>query len=38
VLVANQSFTGDRSHHVILDVSVGERGRTPYLPRAAHWD
>ena len=38
VLVANQSFTGDRSHHVILDVSVGERGRAPFLPRAAHWD
>ena len=33
VLVANQSFTGDRSHHAILDVEVGERGRTPYLPR-----
>ena len=38
VLVANQSFTGDRSHHVILDVEVGERVRTPYLPRAAYWD
>jgi sugar lactone lactonase YvrE len=37
VLVANQAFTGDRSHHVILDVKVGERGRTPYLPRTAYW-
>ena len=32
VLVANQSFTGDSSHHAILDVYVGERGRAPYLP------
>lgn len=37
VLVANQSFTGDTSHHVILDVEVGERGRAPYLPRTAFW-
>ncbi|MCW2792929.1 MAG: hypothetical protein JWO76_2027 [Nocardioides sp.] len=37
VLVANQSFTGDTSHHAILDVEVGERGRAPYLPRSAHW-
>lgn len=37
VLVANQSFTGERSHHVILDVKVGERGRAPYLPRTAYW-
>jgi sugar lactone lactonase YvrE len=37
VLVANQSFTGDSSHHAILDVEVGERGVTPYLPRRAFW-
>lgn len=37
VLVANQSFFGESSHHVILDVEVGERGRTPYLPRNAFW-
>lgn len=38
VLVANQSFTGDRSHHAILDVEVGEEGRPPYLPRRAFWE
>ena len=37
VLVANQSFTGDTSHHAILDVEVGEEGRTPYLPKRAFW-
>lgn len=37
VLVANQSFTGDSSHHAILDVKVGERGLPPYLPRRAFW-
>lgn len=37
VLVANQSFTGDSSHHAILDVEVGERGVAPYLPRRAFW-
>jgi sugar lactone lactonase YvrE len=37
LLVANQSFAGDRSHHAILDFEVGERGRTPYLPRNAYW-
>jgi hypothetical protein len=37
VLVANQSFTGDRSHQAILDVEVGERGQAPYLPRNAFW-
>jgi sugar lactone lactonase YvrE len=37
LLVANQSFTGDRSHHAILDVYVGERGRAPYLPETAYW-
>jgi len=36
VLVANQSAVqGDASHHAILRVEVGERGRTPYLPRTA---
>ena len=36
ILVANQSaIAGDRSHHAILDVHVGERGRPPYLPRGA---
>lgn len=35
VLVANQSIPGDASHHAILDVEVGERGRPPYLPRRA---
>jgi hypothetical protein len=37
VLVANQSFFGDTSHHAVLDVEVGERGRAPYLPRSAYW-
>lgn len=37
VLVANQSFTGDSSHHAILDVEVDERGVPPYLPRRAFW-
>ena len=37
VLVANQSFFGDTSHHAILDVEVGEPGRSPYLPRNAFW-
>lgn len=37
VLVANQSFTGDSSHHAILDVAVGERGVPPYRPRRAFW-
>ncbi|MCW2842887.1 MAG: hypothetical protein JWN22_803 [Nocardioides sp.] len=37
VLVANQSFFGDTTHHAILDVAVGERGRAPYLPRSAYW-
>ncbi|MBI2244993.1 MAG: hypothetical protein HYU55_14030 [Nocardioides sp.] len=36
VLVANQSaVAGDASHQAILDVHVGERGRSPYLPRRA---
>lgn len=37
VLVANQSFTGDRSHHAILDVEVGERGAPAFVPRRAVW-
>lgn len=37
VLVANQSFFGDTTHHAILDVWVGERGRAPYLPKRAFW-
>ena len=37
VLVANQSFFGDTTHHAVLDVYVGERGVTPYLPRRAYW-
>ncbi len=33
VLVANQSpIAGDRSHHVILDVEVGEQGVPNYVP------
>ena len=36
VLVANQSpIAGDRTHHVILDVEVGERGVAPYLPKGS---
>ncbi len=35
VLVANQSFTGDTTHHAILDVYVGERGVPVYVPRTA---
>ncbi|QZY28718.1 hypothetical protein [Nocardioides coralli] len=37
VLVANQSYAGNRDHHAILDVYVGERGRPPHLPRRAYW-
>ncbi|HSF03094.1 MAG TPA: hypothetical protein VLA62_08790 [Solirubrobacterales bacterium] len=35
VLVANQSFLGDRDHHAILDVYVGERGEPVWIPRRA---
>ena len=35
VLVANQSFFGDTSHHAILDVYVGEEGLPVYVPRSA---
>lgn len=36
VLVANQSAVqGDASHQAILAVEVGEKGRTPFLPRRA---
>ena len=37
VLVANQSFTGNSSHHAILDVYVGEQRRTVHVPRRAWW-
>ena len=37
VLVANQSFFGDTSHHAVLDVEVRERGRSPYLPSNTFW-
>lgn len=37
LLVADQSFTGDTSHHAILDVWTGERGVRPFLPRLAFW-
>jgi sugar lactone lactonase YvrE len=37
LVVANQSFSGDTSHHALLDVFVGERGVRPYLPRSAVW-
>ena len=37
LMVANQSFSGNTDHHAILDVFVGERGRSPYLPRRAFW-
>ena len=30
--MANQSFTGDTSHHAILDVYVGERGEPVFIP------
>jgi hypothetical protein len=35
VLVANQGYTGDTSHHAILDVYVGERGVPVFVPRRA---
>jgi sugar lactone lactonase YvrE len=35
LLVANQSFLGDTSHHAILDVFVGERGVPLYIPPSA---
>lgn len=35
ILVANQSFFGQRAHHAILDVQVGERGVPPFIPRNA---
>jgi sugar lactone lactonase YvrE len=35
VLVANQGYTGDTSHHAILDVYVGERGAPVFIPRHA---
>ena len=38
VLVANQSFAGTTENHAILDVFVGERGRTRFIPRWATSD
>lgn len=35
ILVANQAFAGDASHHAILDVFVGERGAPELIPDAA---
>ena len=35
VMVANQAFSGDRDHHAILDVFVGERGKRVFVPRSA---
>jgi len=35
LMVANQSFTGDSSHHAVLDVYVGERGEPVFIPRRA---
>lgn len=35
VLVANQGFFGNTSHHAILDVHVGERGVPTYVPANA---
>lgn len=37
VLVANQSFSGDRTHHAVLEVEVGERGAPVPVPRSAYW-
>jgi sugar lactone lactonase YvrE len=35
VVVANQSFVGNRDHHALLDVYVGERGEPVFVPRTA---
>jgi len=35
VLIANQAFLGDVTHHAILDVYVGERGVPVFVPRSA---
>jgi sugar lactone lactonase YvrE len=35
LMVANQSFTGNRENHAILDVYVGERGKQVFVPRRA---
>jgi sugar lactone lactonase YvrE len=35
VMVANQSFTGDSTHHAVLDVYVGERGKPVFIPASA---
>jgi hypothetical protein len=33
LLIANQSFLGDRDHQAILDVETGEPGLNPYVPQ-----
>lgn len=38
ILVANQSFFGQRDHHAILDVQVGETGVPTFIPRNAGLD
>ncbi len=35
VLVANQAYFGQRAHHAILDVRVGERGVPTFIPENA---
>lgn len=35
VMVANQSFFGDTTHHAVLDVYVGERGAPVFIPQNA---
>jgi len=35
VMVANQAFFGDTTHHAILDVYVGERGAPVFIPKSA---
>lgn len=35
VMVANQSFFGDTTHHAVLDVYVGERGEPVFIPSRA---
>lgn len=35
VLVANQAFFGDRTHHAVLDLWVGERGAPVFIPANA---
>ena len=35
VMVANQSFFGEREHHAVLGVYVGERGKPVFVPPTA---